>query len=740
MKNELLNLKGRFEQSSRNQKPGPINLPKGCSVNVSHLEKLYDELQELLSFWQENNILDGALVSIYYIDIIAKSRRVKAFLSKGKITANSSIVGAKFVGTDKKKHVITHYVNLEILKESLKNLKLTINLLNSEFNGVITFEDIEKINNKKLKYSNKEIPKTKFLNIIIDSHFVEKFSIIKDVANINGDSIITIYKTNINTIQLMDKLGIPLVSARLMDETTMLLTPDQLSLLKEKAPYLIAMATSDISQLTREDFSINSNNCISIPSPENEPVVGVIDTMFDKNVYFSEWVEFKNMLPEDIELSSNDYNHGTAITSIIVDGPNFNPNLDDGCGRFRVKHFGVATATQFSSFTVLKAIKEIVVANRDIKVWNLSLGSVLEINPNFISPEAAILDKIQYENDVVFVIAGTNKRIDDTNIKAIGAPADSINSLVVNSVNFNNEPAIYSRVGPVLSFFTKPDVSYYGGDKQNPIRVCTPMGEGFVTGTSFAAPWITRKMAYLINIIGLSREVAKALIIDSASKWKENDIPSHLIGFGVVPIKIEDILKSENDEIKFVLAGTSEKYNTFNYNIPVPIYNKKHPFIAKATLCYYPCCERNQGVDYTNTELDIYFGRITKSGIKSINHNKQSCNEDHYLKEKNARDLFRKWDNVKHIKEILKKGSRPKMAYENGIWGLSIKTKERLDEKYGEGLKFGIVITLKEINGVNRIEEFIRQCSFRGWLVNKIDVENRINIYNVAEEEIEFDE
>ena len=51
-----------------------------------------------------------------------------------------------------------------------------------------------------------------------------------------------------------------------------------------------------------------------------------------------------------------------------------------------------------------------------------------------------------------------------------------------------------------------------------------------------------------------------------------------------------------------------------------------------------------------------------------------------------------------------------------------------------------MVVTLKEINGVNRIEDFIHQCAFRGWLVNRIDVTNRIDIYNKAEEIIKFDE
>jgi hypothetical protein len=413
----------------------------------------------------------------------------------------------------------------------------------------------------------------------------------------------------------------------------------------------------------------------------------------------------------------------------------------------KVKHFGVAKNGYFNSFTVLRAIKEIVESNRDIKVWNLSLGSSMEINENFISPEAAILDKIQYENDVIFVIAGTNKP-KNSKIRKIGSPADSINSLVVNSVGFDNKLADYSREVLVLSFFNKPDVCYYGGDNNKGIRTCAPLGEAFVSGTSFAAPWISRKLAYLIEILGLTRELAKALIIDSAAGWKDNLYRSQLIGYGVVPVHINDIVKVPDDEIKFMISGVSEKFDTFNYNIPVPEYKDKQPFVSKATLCYFPKCSRNQGVDYTNTEMDIHFGRISKSKkgyphIDSINDNKQSDEEGLLLHEGMARKLYRKWDNIKHIREntttLTGRQKKPKLKKGNGLWGISIKTKERLNSSDGENLKFGVVITLKEVNGVNRIQEFIQQCQFRGWLVNKIDIENRIDIYNVAREEIKFE-
>lgn len=738
--NDLLQLKGTFEQASSNSKPGAPNLPSGKMVKVSQLEKLQKDLVKLKKFWSKENIFSGALISVYYNKVAAKSNRIQGLLSKGNVTANSSIVGARFTNDESPKHIITHYIPIEIIDESIERLSISINILNEKFGGKITHDIIKKINSKQISFTPSKIAKTNFLKVIVDAFYIEKFDVLVDNVDLKDESIITIYKTDVKATKLMEKLGINLQFTRVMDDTTILLRPDELSLLKQKAPYLISMAVSNIAQLTKIDFDFCDDNVISIPSPTKEPTIGVIDTMFDKNVYFSEWVEFKNMLPEDIPLSPNDYKHGTAVSSIIVDGPSSNPNLDDGCGRFRVRHFGVASGNQFSSFTILRNINEIISSNKDIKVWNLSLGSKLEVNQNFISPEAAILDRIQYENDVIFIIAGTNKNMTEKLPKAIGAPADSINSLVVNSVDFDNYPASYTRKGPVLSFFTKPDISYYGGDGKSPVRVCTPTGEAFVQGTSFAAPWIARKMSYLIDILGLSREVAKALIINSATGWNKQEIEASLIGHGIVPIKIDDVVRCQDDEIQFVLSGVSEKYDTYNYNIPVPINKDKHPFIAKATLCYFPCCSRNQGVDYTNTELEIQFGRLNDKGIKPIDNNYQSSEAEHFTWEEDARKIFRKWDNVKHIREVSKKGNRAKKCYDKGIWGVSLKTKERLDKKYGEGIRFGIVVTLKEINGVNRIDDFIKNCSLRGWLVNKVEVRNRIYIYNIAEEEIDFND
>ena len=54
-------------------------------------------------------------------------------------------------------------------------------------------------------------------------------------------------------------------------------------------------------------------------------------------------------------------------------------------------------------------------------------------------------------------------------------------------------------------------------------------------------------------------------------------------------------------------------------------------------------------------------------------------------------------------------------------------------------MRFGIVVTLHAIDGVNRIDDFIQRCSFRAWIVNKINVETQVEIFNTAEEDIEFE-
>lgn len=539
--NNVLELKGkRFIQASKTGSGGGASMNSKKIVTREQLLRLIERISQIKEFWkQEKRPFEGILISVHYNKIVAKSNRI-AGLFKGK-DSNYAIVGAKF-NKEKTKHIITYFLDMEDLDKSIELLLKTSDIIKVKFqNGIdkVTFDDRKKID--KIPFSKFSITKSTFKQVIADVSYIEDFEVEMATRQLK-QSIITLYNTHTDTKMLFENIGIDILKSRILDNQTVFLDENQLQILFEKAPYLVSMATEDLSELSPEDFIQEyQQGTLYMPSPTIEPTVGVIDTLFDKRVYFGEWVEYHDMVDDNLPKNPDDYRHGTAVDSIIVDGARLNPWLDDGCGRFRVRHFGVAIGSKFSSFTITKQIKEIIANNKDIKVWNISLGSNQEVNDNFISAEGAILDKIQYENDVIFVVAGTNKPSAD--IEKIGSPADSINSMVVNAVTQNGLSTKYARRGLALSFFAKPDVSYYGGSEEKYIKVCEPLGEANVAGTSFAAPWIARKLSYLMDILGLNREVAKAMIIDAARDWNEKPTPEEvaLYGHGIVPIKIDDI-------------------------------------------------------------------------------------------------------------------------------------------------------------------------------------------------------
>ena len=760
--NRILELKGTFNQAP-GPRPGAATLPNGSRVSSADLLRLEASLEGVGQYWAEKRRTFKPLITVYYKDIVAKSNRMEAILSEGSSSPNEMVVGAKFSHEPQPRHIITYCFEYAVIARGVSLLASARAVLDDGFDAVITDETMDVLNGneKKLKrdltaverrqntkrallLAEQKLSKSQFCKIIRDVHSIDRFGVEEQTEAITDSQLITLYDVGLSKKELLLRLGLHHEMITSLDEVTWLVSPAQYLKIIGEAPFLVAMTVTDFGRIdaVTDGVAMRPGADFSIPEPQNEPVIGVIDTLFDEQAYFSSWVEYHCMVNEAL-IEQADYVHGTTVTSLIVDGPSLNPHLDDGCGRFRVRHFGVAKHAQNSSAAVMTAIRSIVETNKDIKVWNLSLGSALEIDPSVISPEAMVLDELQYTHDIIFVVAGTNNRDRQKSYPRIGAPADSINSLVVNAVSITGKPVAYARTGPVLYFYQKPDVSAFGGDRQDGMIVCSSLGRMKESGTSFAAPWIARKLAYLIHIMGFSREVAKALIIDSAAGWERDKRSSDLLGFGVVPTHITEVLSSSNDEIRFVVQGMSEAYEMYAYSIPVPMHNDQFPYVARSTLCYFPKCSRAQGVDYTDTEMDIQFGRMNAKGkIYSIDNNLQGDDVPHALFEKDVRARFRKWDNVKHISEGFKAGARPRkrMSKTSVNWGISIKTKERPFAKSGHGVRFGLVVTLREINGVNRIKEFVQLCRANNWYVNEVDIHARVETYEKAQEVLIFDE
>lgn len=753
--NNLLEVKVRYNHGKRAGGAILVNLRKNGETTTRKIEQLQENLRAIVRYYESTHkYLKGYLIDVNYNDIIAKSKRISELLRPSGKQTNDVVVGARFSDAPEgqENHIITYYVDEKTIKKALEKLEETKKFLVEKLDGRAVPENFNELKEKKndLDYEGYS-SKSTIRNMIVDCSVVESMSVPNVTADTNKESfLLTFFQTECSLSEMLEKLKIDQYQYpyAFYGKDTISVNRDLYQILQDRVPYMISMISSDLSQVTLEIFDKSKQKYErDIPKPSNEPTIGVIDNLFDEEVYFSEWVENTDYLEAFESIAGRDVSrdHGTEVTSIIVDGPGLNPWLDDGCGRFRVRHFGVCV-DRISVPRLVNKIRKIVNDNPDIHVWNLSLGTDDEVSKNFISYDGSALDELQASKNIIFVVSGTNdNRSKKEDMLRVGSPADSLNAVVVNSVKRNGLPASYTRKGTILSFFNKPDVSYYGGDYEEGerIRACSSKDIEEVYGTSFAAPWIARKLSFLIDIMGFSREVAKALIIDSAAGWEFKTSTYRIqnqVGYGIVPIKISDILESDNREIRFVLYGTASSYITSNYSIPVPRdSDNKYPFIARATLCYFPQCSRVQGVDYTSRELSLKFGRVNGKGeIDDINENIQD-EVGHAVDERQSRKDFRKWENTKFISKVLKK-NRALQSYDERLWGISIVSKERLTTSMTSNLNFGVVVTLREINGVNRIQDFITACTLRGWIVNEINLENRLTLYNKNQEEITFDE
>lgn len=94
--NNILQLKGQFQKRKAPSGFGPVNLPKGKSVSVEHVLKLKKQLQDIVLFWSKEKIIKGALVSVHYRKVVAKSNRIQILLSENGKHPNKSIRGQSF--------------------------------------------------------------------------------------------------------------------------------------------------------------------------------------------------------------------------------------------------------------------------------------------------------------------------------------------------------------------------------------------------------------------------------------------------------------------------------------------------------------------------------------------------------------------------------------------------------------------------------------------------------------------
>lgn len=764
--NNIICISGLINSSIKENSGGGYRMDRNGTVTCERVEKLKESIKSTIKTWKTLDTFTDPVVSIRYRRIVPKSLRMsKLFKVKG-VPVEKTIVGASFDTTAKThKHVIVYLLPLEVLYTGIAMLEAINKILIDCFDGRIDTKTYSILTNPKsrsheeikfrkkilFEIENHGILQTDFINLIqdifyIDDVYINTTTTIPDPA----DMLITFYDIGLEPEELLNKLNLSRNIQSIGNKgegISYLLNPNQIKSIMSRYPYLVSMSSiKNLNDIQREDITSQKACNMSIPNPTNEPVIGVIDGDFDHSAYFSKWVEHVN----NGILEKGDTRHGTAVSSLIVDGPSLNPDLEDGCGRFKVKLFSFnGHDDKINQFELYRYIEYIVNANPSIKVWNLSLGSIEEIDKNSISPLAALLDRMQNEKDVIFVISGTNNDEKDKFRPYIGAPADSINSIVVNAVSKDGKIPSYARKGPVLDFYLCPDLCEVGGTAEDPIKVCTGKIISSTKGTSYATCWVTRKLAYLIYNMNCTREEAKAILIDSAYGWSSSQSKDwNVLGCGILPHHIKDILHTPNDEVKLVIKGCCKKYRTYSFDLNVPLdKDGNFPYLTKATLCYFPKTSRKQGVDYAQTEIDLHFGRLEGDlKLRSINRNKQGEEGYIIISEDMARHEFRKWDCVKHISEGIKERARPKkVLYEqrkdsktDQPWGFYL-LKKRRSLNIEDDPNFAMVVTFKSIDKKNRFNDFLRIARYTGWFTRELDIDAMNEIYVEGQRELDFD-
>src|SRR5574344_316462 len=328
--NHLIELHGDLTSNPASPGGSFPTLPKGASVSSAKLHKLIEDLDGLKNYWAEQDLIPGALVSALYTRIISKTDRIRGFFSTDTFPVDDNIVGAKFVFQGVKKHQITYYFSKERLNASIDTAKEVERVIDLKYHGNVTWKDIESLKEKGVRLIGYNVGKNPFAKYVRDTYYLEDFLIPSTDFSPKDMSIVTLYDTNQNVLDILRKIGLQIRPENRIGNTTVLLRKDEYQKLSSAAPYLVAMTVPDLSKIVDGTIGERADErTTDIPDPEDEPTVGVIDSEFDERVYFSKWVNNHTLLPKDAPLSNKDYIHGTEIDSIIVDGPAINPSLED---------------------------------------------------------------------------------------------------------------------------------------------------------------------------------------------------------------------------------------------------------------------------------------------------------------------------------------------------------------------------------------------------------------------------
>lgn len=519
------------------------------------------------------------------------------------------------------------------------------------------------------------------------------------------------------------------------------------------------------------------------------PVVGLLDTGISPHTeYLTPWMygaEDNNagFVAEDINRQ-----HGTAVASVLNYGDFLEQKDYTQCAPSRIQSCIINTsrdrAILYENDLVMN-IQNAVSSHPEIKIWNLSQGTELEISDSKYSDLAIALDSIQQTNRVLICKSAGNARVNDVQNPSlrITSGADSLLSLVVGSIAHKkqtdndaevNDRSPFSRIGPGVENCVKPDLVHYGGNLDTHLSLFSEWGRQFSlnSGTSFSTPRVTALAANLNTQIGgvCNPLLLKALLIHHAEYPsninKTADILRKEMGFGL-PKVLSEMLNNDEDECTMVFSHHLEKgKDILSLDFPFPQSlvsdNGFYEGYITLTLAVNPMLDANQGIEYCQSQVDVLLE--TYSEVRHVqlgqgimrNSNRMSTDSINILKADLYSAKARKLNSAKEriliehgykyqpIKKYhvnlsdMKKSKKEKALTSNKRWALKIEGLYREAAEVSalrDGIELSqdviVVVTIRDIKRRGIVyKECMQLLEQRGFVHNDVTIDNRINIDN----------
>ncbi len=466
-----------------------------------------------------------------------------------------------------------------------------------------------------------------------------------------------------------------------------------------------------------------------LPPDEDATKIGVIDSgIMENHKYISLAITGHSKSYVEGDSSTADFvkggGHGTKVAGAIlypkgitqVESPYKLPCF--------IRNLRVLDKDNYLRHKYPASLMDIVVnENDDCRIFNLSINSNVPYRTKHMSTWAAIIDKLTYEKDVLFLISVGNINYDsikyfikngknypeylNENYCRIANPSQSSFGLSVGSINIasfedenwrslgaENDISAFSRVGTGIWDSIKPDIVEYGGGlviskngdslvKQN--TVTSPellrstlhggsaLGKESI-GTSFSTPKVAHIAAILKQIYPEEgTNLIRAFIVQGArlpNNYFYNPTKTSIQYFGYGLPSLERVIKNSDYRVTFYNTGKIKAEEGHLYSLKIPEVlrgqGEEYDVLMEVTLSFSTQVRRTRQKtkSYLSTWLDWISSKIDEPFDKFKDYVLKEINdsETSYDKEERKKLSSFNWN----IKNRIDHGTVQDISRSNG--------------------------------------------------------------------------